>query len=94
LKKNMFVKPWNEESEKILKDLMISGRSYTQNPLVARDFSKHKEIRHLTNIGFLDIASNRRKRKTIFVTPPEIKILPEIKNNKFSFKFKKLNLFD
>lgn len=85
------IKPWDEKSEKILKELSLNGRSYTHDMILARNFSKRKEIRYLTDekIDMLDITGNRRKKKTVFTTPLDVMVTPRITRKGLKFEFKR-----
>ena len=80
----MFVKPWNEESENILRRISIYGRAKTNNLQLVRDFSKRSEIRELSQQGFFTISNNRRKHESWFNIPEDIFVKP--KGHGFEFK--------
>jgi hypothetical protein len=90
----MFVKPWNKDSEMILRQLSLFGRAYTKDMFIPIDFSKNKAIRELTNKDLLDITSNRRKRKTVFTVPLDVMVVPKPFDNGINFHFKRFKLFD
>ena len=81
----MFIRPWNKEAERILIQLEKNGKAFTHNSNIGREFGKkHKNI---FNNGFLDVASTRyskRRDKTLFQTPDDIKIFR--KGSKYYFK--------
>jgi hypothetical protein len=81
----VFVKPWDEKSRKILDALTRDGRAYTTDIELSRKFG-HR-CSELSTLGFLDIARIERKQKTVFVTPPEIKII-KIEKKKYGLKYK------
>ena len=78
----MFVKPWDEKSRKILDQLTRDGRAYTSDIELSRKFGRMYS--ELSEQGFIDIARIERKQKTVFVTPPDIRIVP-LKNKKYQF---------
>lgn len=85
-----FIKPWNDKAENVLRQLSISGRAYIHDPKFARKFGcKYKEI--LDN-GFLDIATTRygkREDKILFVTPPNIAVIPKLSQRGTKYHFKR-----
>lgn len=90
----MFVRPWNEESEKILKQLSSNnGKAWTKNTKLGSEFGKrHKE---LFNNGFLEVASTRyskRPDKTFFITPPDVMVIPRPHQRGISFHFKRFKI--
>ena len=89
----MFVKPWNEEAENILKQLSLSGRAYSKNSGFIREFATKKPIRDLINSDFLDIARNHRKGKSIFVVPPDICVVPKLSEKGINYHFKRFKIF-
>ena len=85
------VKPWDEKSEKILRELALGGRTSTYDMKLSREFSKRKEIRLLTDnkINMLDITGNRRKQKTVFSTPLDVMVMPRITPKGLKYQFKR-----
>ena len=87
----MFVKPWNKEAERILKQLSMNGRAYIKNnPQLPREFGmKCKEI---INNNFLDIATirNKKERRTWFITPPDTMVISKFSKRGPYYFFKKL----
>ena len=71
-----YIKPWNEESCRMLKQLSKNGRAYTHDMKFVREFSKRKTIREAADRDFFDIAHNRRKGKTWFVLSPNVSLKP------------------
>ena len=51
----MFIKPWNEESEKIMRQLSISGRAFTKDMTFSRNFGKKRIRKELGSMGFLEM---------------------------------------
>jgi len=90
----MFIRPWSEEAERILRQLSYSGRSSTKDMKLARLFSKRKDVREVINQELLDIANNRRKQKTWFIVPPDISVIPKPSNNGIKYHFKRFKLFE
>ena len=89
----MFIKPWNKESEKILRQLSFSGKAFTHNPRVAREFGK--KYKNIFNNGFLDVASTRyskRPDKTFFITPPDIAVIPKPGERGINYHFKRFKI--
>lgn len=89
----MFIKPWNKESENILRQLSYSGKAFTHNTNIANEFGKkHKNI---FNNGLLDVATTRyskRKDKTFFITPPDIAVIPKPGQRGIIFQFKRFKI--
>jgi len=88
----MFIKPWDEESERILRQLSFSGRAFTKNMKFARLFSKRKDVRAVSNGDLLDITFSRRKQKTWFVTPPDITVIPKPGERGINYHFKRFKI--
>ena len=88
----MYVKPWSSESEKILRQLSLSGRAYTREIKLPREFGM--KCKSIVDNNFLDIATirNKRQRKTIFVTPPDIAVIPKPGERGINFHFRKFKL--
>lgn len=82
----MLVKPYCKEAERILKQLEKDMRAYSKDMSFVKSFATKSSIRKLINNGFLDIANVRKKRTTIFVLPPGVRI----SQSGFKFKFEKL----
>ena len=82
-------KPWSKEAEKIFKQLNYYGKAYTTDTKqLPKQFGiKCKDI---INQDLLDIATirNKKTRKTLFVTPPDVIVKPY--QNKYIFKRIKL----
>ena len=92
---NMFVKPWSEESLRVLKQLSrFNGRAFSFKSEISRNFGK--KYPKLFDNGFLDTAKtryNRRKDKIIFVTPPGVQVIEKITpKGQRSFHFKRFEL--
>ena len=89
----MFIKPWNKESERILRQLSLTGRAYiTNNRYLPREFGmKCKEI---INQDFLDIATirNKKTKRTWFITPPDIMVIPKPSDRGIHFHFRRYKI--
>ena len=89
----MFTKSWSKESERILRQLSYSGRAYTtNNQKLPREFGmKCKEI---IDQDFLEIATTRNKktRRTWFITPPDIMVIPKPGDRGTYFHFRKYKI--
>ena len=87
----MFVRPWNKESEKILWQLSKNnGRAYSiNNQRLPREFGM--KYKNLIDNNLLDIATvrNRKEHKTLFVTPPDITVIPKLNQRGINFYFKR-----
>lgn len=72
------------------------GKAYTRDMSLPREFSKRKEIRQLTdkNVNMLDIMGNRRTKKTAFITPPDVMVMPKMTKNKIKYHFKRIQIID
>jgi len=82
----LFVKPWNEEAEHILRRVSSFGRARTSNVKLARDFSKRADIRELCKQDFFSISNNRRKHESWFTVPEDVFVRPK----GIGFEFKRL----
>ena len=71
------IKPFNKEHERIFRRLMQSNIAYTDDINLSRSFGRHYP--NIINSGFLDIARIDKKKRTVFVTPPEIRIVRQRK---------------
>ena len=71
------IKPFNKEHEQIFRRLMRSNIAYTDDIKLSRSFGRHYSS--IIDGGFLDIARIDKKKRTIFVTPPEIRIVRQHK---------------
>lgn len=89
----MYVKSWSSKSEQILRQLSLSGRAYSTDMPFVRKFASQKPIRELINKDFLDIAHNHKKKRSVFVVPPEIMVLPKPGERGINFHFKRFKLF-
>lgn len=69
----VFVKPFNKEHERIFRRLMRSNIAYTDDIKLSRSFGRHYPS--IIDGGFLDIARIEKKKRTVFVSPPEIRIV-------------------
>jgi hypothetical protein len=81
----MFIRPWNKESENILKQISLYGKAYTKDTKnLPIQFGQHcKDIIHQ---DLLDIATirNKREKRTWFIIPHDVSVIP--KHNNFHFK--------
>ena len=71
----MFVKPWDEASKRILDQLVRdNGRAFTKDINLPRAFgARYPE---LIKNDFLSIARDDRKRESVFVTKPNVMVVP------------------
>ena len=77
----VFVKPFNKEHERIFRHLMKNNIAYTNDINLSRSFGRHYP--NIINDGWMDIARIEKKKRTIFVSPPDIRIVP--KRGRFYF---------
>ena len=80
----MFIKPWNDEIEKILHRLVHDGKAYTKNTRIGTDFGVR--FPEVIDADFLDVVTTnyrKKEKETIFVTKPGVVLIP--KNKKFFF---------
>lgn len=84
------IRPWNDKSQKLMHQLSITGRAFTLDMQLARDFSKKKVIRQATKMDLLDIAHNRRKGKTWFIVPPDVAVIPKMRFGEIGYTIKRL----
>ena len=90
----MYIKPWSDEAERILRQLSYSGRASTRDMKLVRNFSKRKDVREIINHDLLDITNNRRKQKTWFIVPPDISVIPKPSERGISFHFKRFKFLE
>ena len=90
----MFIRPWSEEAERILRQLSYSGRASTKNMKLARHFSKRKDVREIINHDLLDITNSRRKQKTWFIVPPDISVIPKPGERGINYYFKRFKFLE
>ena len=86
----MYIKHWSKESENVLKQLTKSGRAYIiNNPRLPREFGM--KSKNIINQDMLDIATirNKKERKTWFITPPGIEVIPKNGKHGINFHFKR-----
>ena len=90
----MFVKPWNEESKKILFQLgNNNGKAFTLNSKLPREFGE--KYPDLFDNGLLDTARTRyskRPDKTFFITPPDVMVIPKPGQRGINFHFKRFKI--
>ena len=89
----MFITPWNEKSTQILRQLSLNGRAYSKDTFFIKKFATQKSVRTLIKMNFLDIARNHRKGKSIFVTPPDVMVIPKPGDFGINFHFKRFKTF-
>lgn len=66
----------------IIDQLARDGRTFTTDIHISREFGRM--CSELEDKGFVFIARTERNKKTVFVTPPEVRIVP-LKNKKYKF---------
>lgn len=89
----MFVKPWSKESENILRQLGLNnGKAYSHNTKLPVEFGK--KCSELFEMDFLDVATirNKREKKSIFVTPPDVVVIPKPGGRGVNFHFKRFKI--
>lgn len=90
----MFIRPWSKDAERILKQLSLNnGRAYTPNRLISREFGK--KYPSLFDEGYLDVAYTRyskRNDKTIFVTPPDVMVIPKPSQKGIGYHFRRFKI--
>jgi len=84
------IKAWDEESEKIFREISSFGRTRTKNSDLAIKFSRNPKIRELSSKDFFSITRNNRKNEHWFTTPKNVSVSPVFKKNRLVFRFKKL----
>jgi len=80
-KTQFYVKPFNKEHERIFRHLMKNNIAYTNDIKISRSFGRHYP--RLINEDWVDIARIEKKKRTLFASPPEIRIIP--RRGKFFF---------
>ena len=69
----VFIKPFNKEHEQIFRQLMRNNIAYTSDINLSRSFGRHYP--RLIDAGWLDIARIEKKKRTVFVSSPDIRII-------------------
>lgn len=89
----MYVKPWNKESENILKQLSMNGRAFTRDTKGLPVQFGHR-CKELINNDLLDIATirNKKERKTWFITPPDVIVKPKYGNRGSFYHFNRFKI--
>lgn len=84
----VFVDPWNKKSLSIFKQLSLNGRAYSKDIKFIVDFSRREQIRDIVHKDFLDISRCDTKKRTWFVVPPDIEVVPKsVKRSRFGIHF-------
>jgi len=89
----MFVKPWSKEAENVLRQLSYTGRAYIKNnSKLPREFGM--KCKDIVNSDFLDIATirNKKERRTWFITPPDVAVIPKPGNRGINFHFRRFKI--
>ena len=89
-----FIKPWSTESERIFRQLSLTGRAYTREIKLSREVGM--KCREIIENDYLDIArvrTSKKTGKTIFVTPPEVVVIPKPGEHGINFHFKHIKIF-
>ena len=68
------IKPWNEASKRILDQIVKNGKAFTTDIELPRAFGRRYP--ELINQDFLTIAWADKKKETVFVTKPNITLIP------------------
>ena len=89
----MFVKPWDEASKRLLEQMVKDhGRAFTSDIKLPRVFGHRYPA--LVDNDFLAIARADKKRETVFVTKPNVIVIPvpirSSKNYKRKYEFRKI----
>ena len=87
----MYIKPWSKESERILKQLSNNGKGFIcNNNQIPREFGM--KCKDIIGLDFLDIATirNKKTRRTWFITPPDVKVIPINGKRGTNFHFKRI----
>jgi len=88
----LFVKPWDEKSKRIMDQIVKNGKAYTKDITVSRAFGRYYP--ELIDNDFLDIGRIDKKRETMFVTRPNVIVvpvsLPTSRKSKMKYKFHKI----
>ena len=87
-----FVTPWDEKSKKLLEQMVKDGKAFTSDIELPRAFGRRYP--ELIDNDFLSIARADRKKETVFVTKPNVMIIPigtrTSRNDKMKYKFHKI----
>jgi hypothetical protein len=90
----LFVKrPWSKESEMVFRQLGQNGRAYIKNnPQLPREFGmKCKELIQ-NDLLYIATTRNRKEKRTWFITPPDIMVVPKYHERGLSFHFKRFKI--
>lgn len=77
----MYIKPWNKESERILRHLTKNGKAWTKDVTLTRAFGRR--CPEIIDNDFMDIGRIEKKNKSVFVLGEDIQIMP--KRGKYFF---------
>lgn len=87
-----FVTPWDEKSKRILEQMVRDGKAFTSDIELPRAFGRRYP--ELVDNDFISIARADRKKETVFVTKPNVMIVPiptrSSHNYKLKYKFHKI----
>ena len=70
----MFVRPWDEASKRIMDQITQNGKAFTKNIDVPRAFGRRYP--QLIDNDFLTIAHSSKKKESVFVTKPNVRVMP------------------
>jgi len=70
----MFVRPWDEASKRIMDQITQNGKAFTKDINTSRAFGRRYP--ELIDNDFLDIGRINKKKETVFVTRPNVKVVP------------------
>ena len=92
LKIDLYIRPWSKEADNILKMLSKNGRAYTKD---TKSLPKQFGLRCKEPLehDMLDIATirNKKEKKTWFIIPPDIKLIPNSNKKGISYHFKRFD---
>lgn len=88
---NMYIRPWNKESERIFQQLARYGRAYTDDMNFVRSFGRRYS--QFIDDDFMHVAHIKKKRKSIIVTPPKVNLIPIPTPTSQHTKFRKYQFY-
>ncbi len=70
----MFIKPWDEKSKRIIEQITQNGKAFTTDITIPRAFGRRYP--ELIDKDFISIGRVDKKKETVFVTKPNVRVMP------------------
>ena len=85
------IKAWSKDAERIFDRLSRDSVAYTNDIKLTQIFGIR--CKELIDNDWLDIAHIKKKKKTVFIKPPQVVIFPKFVNGRgLKFYFERLRL--